>query len=109
MNLNITAGSMGSAWFVVCSPQAIFNVYIMNYLGASASTLGFIVAITQFAALFHLASIFIYGRLPRKKAYWLIAHLVHRLFGLVLAGTAIAAAGGTDRGSSSGRSSSRSR
>lgn len=97
MGLNIAFGAMGSAWYIVNSPQAIFNVFVKNHLHASSSVLGIIVAVVQLSALFQLASIFIYGALPRIKPYWIIVHTLHRLFGLVLAGISLHAAFGGSR------------
>ncbi len=92
LTLNIIAGSSGTIWMTTASPQPIFNVFFMNHLGASSTQLGLLVAIAQLTAVFQLASIFIYSRVPRRKAVFISFHVVHRLFGFVLAGVAFWAA-----------------
>lgn len=95
MSLTVAAGSLGTVWAIVCSPQAIFNVFLRNEMGASASTLGALVGLIQLSGLFQLASIFIYGYSPRKKPFFVAAHLIHRLLTLfIAAGAFVAAAGG---------------
>jgi MFS family permease len=94
MTLNIVAGSMGSMWFIVCSPQPIFNVFLTNALGFSSSDLGLLLSITQFTAVFQLVSIFIYGALARRKPFVIAGHIVQRVYAFVLAGVAIWAATG---------------
>ena len=98
MTLNIFVGAMGMAWFVVCSPQQILNVFFKNELGASASQLGWMVALIQLACVCHLSAIFIYSRMPTRKGIWVWSQTLHRLFGFVLAGVAVYAARGGDRG-----------
>ncbi len=92
MTLNIVAGSGGTIWMTVASPQPIFNVFFMNHLGASATQLGILVAIAQLTAVFQLLSIFIYSRVPKRKLIFVPFHLIHRLFGFVLAGISFWAA-----------------
>lgn len=95
MRLNIVTGGLATVWNIVCSPQPIFNVFVRNSLGASASTLGALVALIQLSGLFQLVSIFIYGYSKRKKPFFIAAHLVHRLLTLAIAAAAfVAAAGG---------------
>jgi HEAT repeat protein len=97
MNLNILVGTMGMAWYAVCAPQAILNVFFKNHLGASAGALGLLVALTQLTVPFHLLAIFLYSRLRTRKAFWAAAHVAHRLLGYVLAGVALYAAHGGDK------------
>ncbi len=97
MNLNIAAGSLGIAWYVVCGPQNILNVLVMNWLGGSASELGLLVALMQFAGVFHLVAIVVYSVLPRRKLYWMATHITQRLLALVLAAAAIYVGRGGDR------------
>ena len=98
MRLNIAAGIMGAAWFTVCTPQQILNVFYKNELGATAGQLGIMVALMQLASVFHLAAIFIYSRTATRKRFWMAAHVVHRTLGFVQAGVAVYAAQGGDRG-----------
>ncbi len=88
MSLNIAAGAMGSMWFIVCSPQPIYNVFLRNALGISSSRLGLLLSVTQFMAAFQLVSILIFGALRRRKPFVIGAHLVQRAFAFVLAGVA---------------------
>jgi MFS family permease len=97
MRLTVTAGGMATVWAIVCSPQAIFNVFLRNELGASASTLGALVGLIQLSGLFQLASIFIYGYSSRKKPFFVAAHLIHRLLTLAIAAGAFVAAARGDR------------
>ena len=97
MSLTVAAGSLGTVWAMVCSPQAIFNVFLRNEMGASASTLGALVGLIQLSGLFQLASIFIYGYSSRKKPFFVAAHLIHRLLTLFIAAGAFVAAAGGDR------------
>ncbi|MGB2613657.1 MAG: MFS transporter, partial [Phycisphaerae bacterium] len=96
MNLNILVGAMGMAWFAICGPQHIFNVFFRNHLGASATALGLVVTAFHAASIFHLASIYIFGRLRRRKGFWAGVHVVHRLYAFVLAGVSLYAARGGD-------------
>jgi MFS family permease len=50
MRLNILTGCLATVWQIVCSPQPIYNVFIRNALGASASTLGLLVGLIQLPA-----------------------------------------------------------
>lgn len=97
MRLNLLTGGLATVWAIVCSPQPIFNVFIRNGLGASASTLGALVGLIQLSGLFQLASIFIYGYAPKKKPFFVAAHLIHRLLTLSIAAGAFAAAAGGDK------------
>lgn len=100
MKLNILTGGLATVWMIVCSPQPIFNVFVINHLGASSSTLGLLVALIQLSGLFQLASIFIYGYARRRKPFFIAAHLIHRILTLVIAAAAFVAAatGNTDWG-----------
>jgi len=97
LRLNIAVGAMGMAWYSVCSAQQVLQVFFKNHLDASDRELGLLVAVGQFAAPFHLLAILIYGWLSRRKVYWVVIHVLHRLLGYVLAGVAIHAARGGDR------------
>lgn len=92
MQLNIFTGCLSTVWGIVCSPQPIFNVFVINHLGASASTLGLLVALIQLSGLFQLASIFIYGYARRRKPFFIAAHLIHRILTLAIAAAAFVAA-----------------
>lgn len=88
MTLNIIAGCGGQMWIAVASPQPLFNVFFVNHLGATATQLGIFVGIAQLAAVFQLASIVIYRAVSRRKLIFIPLHILHRLFGFVLAGVA---------------------
>ncbi|HRU28840.1 MAG TPA: MFS transporter [Treponema sp.] len=92
MKLNILTGCLATVWGIVCSPQPLFNVFVINHLGASASTLGLLVALLQLSGLFQLASIFIYGYARRRKPFFIAAHLIHRVLTLAIAAAAFMAA-----------------
>jgi len=92
MRLNIAAGAMGMAWCAACAPGAILEVFVKNQLGASATTLGLLVAITQLAMPLQLAAIFIFGRLKTRKGFWVGALVIHRLLAFAQAGVAVYAA-----------------
>ena len=85
MNLSIASGATGTLWAIVCAPQAIFNVFVTNHLGASSAQLGLLVGILSFASVLQLCSIAIYRHLPRRKRFWILTSLIHRLNGPVLA------------------------
>jgi len=95
MTINIITGSGAMIFGMVSCPGNLFNVFIKNHLGASASDLGLLVAITQFSALFQLVSIIIYSKLHTRKIFWGICHVVHRMFAFVLAGVSFFAAQGS--------------
>jgi len=97
MNVSIISGAMGTMWVIVCSPQPIFNVFLVNHLGASSATLGLLIGLMQLSGVFQLLSIVIYAWLPSRKAFWLACHLLHRAAGLVVMGVAFFAAGGGDK------------
>jgi MFS family permease len=85
MNLNITLGIGGALWFTLCSPQAIFNIFYKNHLGATSGQLGILLGLLQLTAVFNIFSIWLYGSIDRKKPAWIAFQTVHRAFGLVLA------------------------
>lgn len=97
MKLNVLTGCLATVWQIVCSPQPIFNVFVQNQLGASASTLGALVGLIQLTGVFQLASIFVYGYSRRKKPFFVAAHLVHRILTLAIAAAAFVAAARGDR------------
>ncbi|GAB1483603.1 hypothetical protein MASR2M78_24190 [Treponema sp.] len=91
-------GCLATVWQIVCSPQPIFNVFVQNGLGASASTLGALVGLIQLSGLFQLVSIFVYGWAPRKKPFFVTFHLIHRILTLVIAAAAFVAAANGNKG-----------
>ncbi|TFH03764.1 MAG: MFS transporter, partial [Spirochaetales bacterium] len=97
MNLSIISGATGTLWAIVCAPQAIFNVFMRNHLGATSSQLGLLVGILSFASILQLPSILIYRRLGRRKPFWIITSTIHRLNGPVLAMVAFTVARGGDK------------
>ena len=97
MRMSMVTACLGTVWAIVCSPQPIFNVFVRNQLGASASTLGALVGLLQLTGLFQLASIYIYGYSKRKKPFFVAAHLIHRLLTIFIAAAAFVAAAGGDR------------
>ncbi len=84
MRLNVLTGCLATVWQIVCSIQPIFNVFVNNELGASASMLGALVGLLQLSALFQLASIFIYGYAPRKKSFFVAWYMT--IMGVVSVG-----------------------
>lgn len=97
MNLSIASGAAGTVWMIACAPQAIFNVFVRNGLGASSAQLGLLVGVLSFASILQLPSILIYRRLARRKPFWIVTSTIHRLNGPVLAAVAFAVARGADR------------
>jgi len=85
MNLSIAAGCGFTLWFSVASTQPIFNVFFTNVFGASSAQLGLLVSLIQLSAVFHLLAIVVYGSLRTRKAYFIIMHMIHRVFALILA------------------------
>lgn len=88
MNLSIASGATGTLWLIVCAPQAIFNVFMRNNLGATSAQLGLLVGMLSFASIMQLPAIFIYRKLPRRKIFWIVTSVIHRLNGPVLAAVA---------------------
>src|SRR6056297_3675450 len=97
MNLSIASGAAGTIWVIACAPQAIFNVFLRNNLGATSAQLGLLVGILSFASILQLPSILIYRRLPRRKPFWIVTSVIHRLNGPVLALVAFSVARGGSR------------
>ncbi|MFW5689273.1 MAG: hypothetical protein ACOC1U_06865, partial [Spirochaetota bacterium] len=97
MNLSIASGAAGTLWMIVCAPQAIFNVFVRNNLGASSTQLGLLVGFLSFASILQLPSILIYRRLARRKPFWIVTSVIHRLNGPVLAIVAYSVARGGSR------------
>jgi HEAT repeat protein/Na+/melibiose symporter-like transporter len=97
MNLSIASGAAGTLWMIACAPQAIFNVFVRNHLGATSAQLGLLVGILSFASILQLPAILVYRALPRRKPFWIITSLIHRLNGPVLAAVAFAVAQGANR------------
>ncbi|HUU09238.1 MAG TPA: MFS transporter [Phycisphaerae bacterium] len=98
MVVNMVVGTMGAMWFTVCGPQQILSVFYKNALGSTPGELGNMISLVQFSSVFNLVAIFIYSRTRTRKHWWVAAHVVHRLFGFVLAAVAVYAAQGGDRG-----------
>jgi HEAT repeat protein len=94
MNYSIVAGGSGALFLTVCNNQPIFNVYMLNHLGVSPRLLGLLIGCMQLSGVLQLVSIIAYSLLPRRKAFWMAGHLIHRLAGLaVMASAAIFASG----------------
>lgn len=85
MQLSNIAGCGFTLWFSVASTQPIFNVFFTNILGASSAQLGLLVGLIQVSAIFHLMAIYVYGVLQERKKYFIVMHLIHRSFALILA------------------------
>ena len=85
LQLSTIAGCGFTVWFSVASTQPIFNVFFTNILGATSAQLGLLVGLIQISAVFHLLAIYIYGVLKERKKYFIIMHLIHRSFALILA------------------------
>lgn len=85
LQLSTIAGCGFTLWFSVASTQPIFNVFFTNILGATSAQLGLLVGLIQISAIFHLLAIYVYGVLKERKKYFIIMHLIHRSFALVLA------------------------
>jgi MFS family permease len=97
MRLNVMTGCLATVWQIVCTPQPIYNVFIRNALGASASTLGLLVGLIQLSGIFQLVAIFAYGLSPRKKPIFVTAHLIHRALTISIAAAAFMAAASGDK------------
>lgn len=97
MNISIISGATGTLWVIACSPQAIFNVFVRNHLGAGSAQLGLLVGILSAAAIMQLPSILIYSRVRSRKWFWIVTSIIHRLNGPILAVAAFAVARGADR------------
>ncbi len=97
MKLNVLTGCLATVWGIVCTPNPILNVFLRNSLGASASTLGLLVGLLQLSGVFQIVAIFVYGLAPRKKPFFVAAHLMHRLLSIPIAAAAFVAAARGDR------------
>lgn len=92
MTLNIFTGCLSTVWFIVCTAQPLFYVFIQNALGVSPATLGLLVGLLQGSSVLQLAAIFIYGRAKRKKPVFITLHIIHRVLTLSIAAAAFVAA-----------------
>jgi MFS family permease len=97
MNYSIVAGGSGALFLTVCNNQPIFNVFMMNHLGVSPRLLGFLLGFMQLSAVLQLVSIVVYSLLPRRKAFWMAGHVLHRLAGFAVAASAGMFAAGAGR------------
>jgi len=97
MNYSIVAGGSGALFLTVCNNQPIFNVYMLNHLGVSPEALGFLIGFMQLSAVLQLVSIVAYSLLPRRKAFWMAGHILHRLAGFAVAASAGIFASGAGR------------
>jgi MFS family permease len=97
MGLNIAGGVMAHAWFSVCGPQQILNVFLKNYLHASAFTLGLLVSLVSLASIFSLLAVLMFTRARRRKPIWITAHVTARAIGFVLAAVSLVEARTGDR------------
>ncbi len=100
MNLSIASGATGTLWLIVCAPQAIFNVFMRNNLGATSAQLGLLVGMLSLASIMQLPAILIYRGIPRRKTFWIITSVIHRFNGPVLAAVAywVSQGGSKERG-----------
>lgn len=96
--LSIAAGGSGALFLTVCGNQPIFNVFLMNHLGASPRLAGALLGFMQLTALFQLLSILAYALLGRRKPFWLALHLAHRAAGVAVAVAALLSADPGSRG-----------
>jgi len=97
MNYSIVAGGSGALFLTVCNNQPIFNVYMLNHLGVSPELLGLLIGCMQLSGVLQLVSIVAYSLLPRRKAFWMAGHLIHRFAGLAVAASAAIFASGAGR------------
>ncbi len=97
MNYSIVAGGSGALFLTVCNNQPIFNVYMLNHLGVSPGVLGLLIGCMQASGVLQLVSILAYSLLPRRKAFWMAGHIIHRLAGLAVAASAAIFASGAGR------------
>ncbi len=81
MRKNIAAGALGTVWLVAVYglPLPLF----MEAIKASGFQLGVMGAIRQAAMFAQLPSAFLVERLPRRKSFWAVAAITHRLLWLV--------------------------
>ncbi|MDA8410124.1 MAG: MFS transporter [Treponema sp.] len=92
--LAVVAGGFAAVFLTVCSNQPITAVYLTNHLKASPELLGALFGFIQATGALQLFSVFIYRVLPRRKPFFIAAHLVHRTLGLALAASALLFLGG---------------
>lgn len=97
ISLSYASGLTFVVWFLVCSPQPLFNVFVRNYLQVSSFELGLLVGTISFLSVFQLAGIPIFRRLETPKWFWLVCHLLHRLNAFVMAAVAFYIAAGGSR------------
>ncbi len=92
--LAVVAGGFSAVFLTVCSNQPITAVYLTNHLKASPELLGALFGFIQATGALQLLSVFIYRVLPRRKPFFIAAHLVHRALGFALAASALLFLGG---------------
>ncbi|TVR73226.1 MAG: hypothetical protein EA427_02390 [Spirochaetaceae bacterium] len=97
IRLTMLSAASFSIWFQVCAPQQIFNIFVGTFLLPSDGALGLLVGTISAMSVFQLASIFVYRYLPRRKTFWFVMTLAHRLNGFVLAAVAFAVGRGMSR------------
>jgi len=97
MTLSYASGMAFVVWFLICSPQPLFNVFIRNYLEVSSFELGLLIGTISFLSVFQLAGIPIFRRLETPKWFWLVCHLLHRTNAFVMAGVSLYIAQGGNK------------
>ena len=97
IRLTLFSAAGYSVWFQVCAPQQIFNVFVGTYLLPSDGALGLLVGTISFMSVFQLVSIFLYQYLARRKRFWFVMSLLHRLNSFVLAAVAFSVGRGGSR------------
>ena|GEM_PF-472368 len=90
--ISVISGGTGALFLTVFGNQTIFNVFLMNHLGASPRLGGLLIGLLQLTGLFQLLSIFAFAYLGRRKPFWIALHLLHRLAGFAVAAAALASA-----------------
>jgi|GEM_PF-4713783 len=80
----ISAGSF-SIWFLTCTPQPLYNIFIANYLTDSPATLGILVSALYITSVFQIFSVFITRVVSNQKWLWITTSIIQRLLTLVLA------------------------
>lgn len=100
MRISVFSGASSIIWQLVCSIQPLFNVFFQNYLGATASQLGFLVMVIQAAGAFQILGIFLYGWIGRQKPIFIVGHVIHRSLTAIIAFVAfyVARGGSNERG-----------
>lgn len=97
IRLTMVSATGLSVWFQVCAPQQIFNIFVGTFLLPSDGALGLLVGTISAMGIFQLASIFVYRYLSRRKTFWFVMTLAHRLNGFVLAAVAFSVGRGMSR------------